>query len=229
MSRRPFVAGNWKMHKTGAEAAAFVAALRGEIPAGVDVAVCAPFTALADTVPAAAGSGIAVYAQNMHQAESGAFTGEVSAAMLLAAGVDGVLIGHSERRQLFGETDQSVSEKVVRAHAAGLSVILAVGETAAEREADLTEQVLERQVRAGLEALEPDAGRRDHARLRAHLGDRHRPHRDARRSPRPPTRSSAPASTVATASASACASSTAAASSRATRPSSSPSPISTAG
>jgi triosephosphate isomerase (TIM) len=157
MSRQPFVAGNWKMHKTGAEAAMFVAALRGEIPAGVDVAVCAPFTALADTVSAAAGSGIAVYAQNMHQAESGAFTGEVSAAMLLAAGVDGVLIGHSERRQLFGETDQSVSEKVVRAHAARLSVILAVGETAAEREAGLTEQVLERQVRAGLEALEPDA------------------------------------------------------------------------
>jgi triosephosphate isomerase (TIM) len=156
MSRQPFVAGNWKMYKTGAEAAAFVEAVRGRIPAGVDVAVCAPFTALSDTVSAADGSRIAVYAQNMHQAESGAFTGEVSAGMLLAAGVDGVLLGHSERRQLFGETDESVSEKVVRAHAAGLSVILAVGETAAEREAELTEQVLERQVRAGLEGLEPD-------------------------------------------------------------------------
>jgi triosephosphate isomerase len=156
MSRRPFVAGNWKMHKTGAEAAAFAEALRGRIPAGVDVAVCPPFTALADTVRAAAGSDIAVYAQNMHQAESGAFTGEVSAAMLVAAGVDGVLIGHSERRQLFGETDAAVNEKAARAHAARLHVILAVGETAAEREGELTEQVLERQVRGGLHGLDPE-------------------------------------------------------------------------
>ena len=156
MSRRPFVAGNWKMHKTGADAAAFVEALRSRIPAGLDVAVCPPFTALADTVRAAAGSDIAVYAQNMHQAESGAFTGEVSAAMLVAAGVDGVLIGHSERRQLFGETDAAVNEKAARAHAAGLHVILAVGETAAEREGELTEQVLERQVRGGLHGLDPE-------------------------------------------------------------------------
>jgi triosephosphate isomerase (TIM) len=156
MSRRPFVAGNWKMHKTAAEAAAFVEALAGRIPAGVDVAVCPPFTALADTVRAAVGSGITVYAQNMHQAESGAFTGEVSAAMLVAAGADGVLIGHSERRQLFGETDASVNEKAARAHAVGLRVILAVGETGSEREGELTEQVLERQVRGGLRGLDPE-------------------------------------------------------------------------
>jgi triosephosphate isomerase (TIM) len=153
MSRRPFVAGNWKMHKTAPEAAAFVAAFAGGLPDGVDVAVCPPFTALAAAVDAARGTPVAVYAQNMHQAEKGAFTGEISAGMLLGAGVDGVLIGHSERRQLFGETDEGVNEKAARAHAAGLRLILAVGETAEEREAALTEIVLERQVRAGLDGL----------------------------------------------------------------------------
>lgn len=153
MSRRPFVAGNWKMHKTAPEAAAFVRAFAAGVTDGVDVAVCPPFTALAAAVEAAQGTPVAVYAQNMHQAEKGAFTGEVSAGMLLDAGVDGVLIGHSERRQLFGETDEDVNEKAARAHAAGLRVILAVGETAEEREAALTEIVLERQVRAGLDGF----------------------------------------------------------------------------
>jgi triosephosphate isomerase len=145
MTRRPFVAGNWKMHKTASEASAFVAAFAGDLTDGVDVAVCPPFTALAAAVEAAQGTPIAVYAQNMHQAEK--------AGMLLDAGVDGVLIGHSERRQLFGETDEGVNEKAARAHAAGLGVILAVGETAEEREAALTEIVLERQIRGGLDGL----------------------------------------------------------------------------
>ena len=156
MSRRPFVAGNWKMHKTASEAAAFVSSFAADVPEGVDVAVCPPFTALAAAVEAARGTPIAVYAQNMHQADSGAFTGEISAGMLVAAGVEGVLIGHSERRQLFAETDEGVNEKAAVAHAQGLRVILAVGETAEEREAALTEIVLERQVGAGLDGLTPE-------------------------------------------------------------------------
>jgi triosephosphate isomerase (TIM) len=153
MTRRPFVAGNWKMYKTGPEATVFVEALAGRLPDAVEAGLCPPFTALAETARSAAGTGIGVYAQNVHQAESGAFTGEVSAAMILATGAVGVLIGHSERRQLFGETDESVNEKAVAAHAAGLRVILAVGETAEEREAALTEIVLERQLRAALDGL----------------------------------------------------------------------------
>ncbi len=129
MSRTPFVAGNWKMFKTSTEAGPFVAALAGQLPAGVDAAVCAPFTALAAAVAAAEGSSLQVFAQNMHQASEGAFTGEISAGMLTDLGVDGVLLGHSERRQYFNETDAAVSEKLVAAHAAGLAVILAVGES----------------------------------------------------------------------------------------------------
>ena len=153
MTRRPFVAGNWKMHKTAAEAAEFVARLAAHVPDGADVGVCPPYTALAEAARAAAGARIGVYGQNMHQAASGAYTGEVSAAMLLDAGADGVLIGHSERRQYFHETDESVNAKVAAAHDAGLWVILAVGETESEREAGKTEEVLRRQLEAALAAL----------------------------------------------------------------------------
>ena len=144
--RRPFVAGNWKMHKTAGETGPFVADLAARLPEGPEVAVCVPFTSLAEAVRTASGSQLRVYAQNMHQAAQGAFTGEVSAAMLLDLGVHGVLLGHSERRQYFGETDEALAEKLVAADAAGLHVILAVGETEEQREAGQTEQVLARQI-----------------------------------------------------------------------------------
>ena len=144
--RTPFVAGNWKMHKTASETGAFVRDLAGQVPDGVDVAVCVPFTSLAPAVEAAAGSRLAVYAQNMHQAPQGAFTGEISAPMLVDLGVDGVLLGHSERRQYFAETDAALAEKLAAAGEAGLAVILAVGESEQQREAGETERVLERQI-----------------------------------------------------------------------------------
>jgi triosephosphate isomerase (TIM) len=144
--RTPFVAGNWKMHKTASETGGFVRELAARLPDGVEVAVCVPFTSLAAAVDAAAGSPLRVYAQNMHQAAQGAFTGEVSAAMLVDLGVEGVLLGHSERRQYFAETDGALLEKLAAARDAGLAAILAVGETAVEREAGETERVLQRQV-----------------------------------------------------------------------------------
>ena len=118
--------------------------------------VCAPFTSLDVCVEKLSGSGVAVYAQNMHQEESGAFTGEVSAAMLTEIGVDGVVLGHSERRQYFGETDRALQEKVAAALAAGLRPILCVGETEDEREAGETERKLRHQVQEGLEKVESE-------------------------------------------------------------------------
>lgn len=156
-TRRPFIAGNWKMHKTAAEAGGFVRELAGRVPADVDVAVCVPFTSLAEAVAAAAGSPLRVYAQNMHQAPHGAFTGEVSAPMLLDLGADGVLIGHSERRQYYNETDEALAEKLATAHEAGLEVILAVGETEVQRQAGDTEAVLARQIERSGAAASPAA------------------------------------------------------------------------
>ncbi len=113
MSRRPLIAGNWKMHKTVEEAERLIAALLPRVSSadGVDVGICPPFTALSAMVDSTRGSRVAVYAQNMHQAESGAFTGEVSAPMLTELDVGGVLLGHSERRELFGETDKALAHE----------------------------------------------------------------------------------------------------------------------
>ncbi|MDX6522907.1 MAG: triosephosphate isomerase [Gaiellales bacterium] len=155
--RRPFVAGNWKMHKTAGETGGFVRDLAERLPDGVDVAVCVPYTSLAAAVDAAAGTALRVYAQNMHQAAQGAFTGEISAAMLTDLGVHGVLLGHSERRQYFNETDRALAEKLTAAGEAGLEVILAVGESEQQRESGQTEQVLERQITvAGAPGYEGD-------------------------------------------------------------------------
>jgi triosephosphate isomerase (TIM) len=150
--RVPLIAGNWKMNKTVAEAEEFIAALLPSVSGvqGVDVAVCPPFTALQAMVDSARGSRVEVYAQNMHQADSGAFTGEVSAPMLLEVGVHGVVLGHSERRELFGETDRALQLKVPAALAAGLKPILCVGETEDEREAGDTERKLRHQVQEDL-------------------------------------------------------------------------------
>ena len=154
--RRPLIAGNWKLHKTIAEAEEFIAALLPRVSAAdrVDVAICPTFTVLQAMVDSTRGSRVAVYAQNMHQADHGAFTGEVSAPMLTEIDVQGVILGHSERREMFGETDKALAQKVPAALAAGLLPVLCVGETEEERERGDTERKLRHQVQEGLARVE---------------------------------------------------------------------------
>jgi triosephosphate isomerase len=151
-ARTPFIAGNWKMHKTVAEAEAFVAGLLPRVATadGVDVAVCAPFTALGALVDSTRGSRVQVFAQNMHHEPFGAFTGEISAPMLTELDVHGTVLGHSERRALFGETDRALALKVPAALDAGLVPILCVGETEEERERNETQRKLRQQVQEDL-------------------------------------------------------------------------------
>ena len=155
--RTPILAANWKMHKTIEETERFLAEfLPGAPSSGPEVVVCPPFPSLKTAVEHCAQSPVRVAAQNMHEAESGAFTGEVSAPMLQELGVDGVILGHSERRQYFGETDEALCRKVPAALDARLEPILCVGESESQRDAGQTEDVLTRQIEADLADV-PDA------------------------------------------------------------------------
>ena len=155
--RRPFIAGNWKLWGTRAQTADYCARLLALLPDAArrpaDVGLCVPFTSLDTAVAALEGSGVIVAAQNMHAESSGAFTGEVSAEMLVELGVDAVVLGHSERRQYDNETDRALQDKVPAALDAGLKPILCVGETEVEREAGEMERKLRHQVNEALEGV----------------------------------------------------------------------------
>ena len=153
--RKPIIAGNWKMNKTPAEGVALVNDLKPLVAdAECDVVVCVPATDIYAVAEAVKGSNVHLGAQNVHFAESGAYTGEISADMLLALGVEYVIIGHSERRQYFGETDETVNKRTLTALAKGLIPIVCIGETLEERQTGKTEEVLSRQVIEGLKGVE---------------------------------------------------------------------------
>ena len=148
--RRPVIAGNWKMYKTQAETRTFFQAFLPMVAASrhCDIIVAPPFTALGVAVEATQGTAVGIAGQNSHWEREGPFTGEVSAPMLVEAGCQAVIVGHSERRQYFGETDDSVNRKLRAALYAGLTPIVCVGETLAEREGSLTKSLLQQQFEA---------------------------------------------------------------------------------
>ena len=153
--RTPFIAGNWKMYKTVAEAVAFVKELRGAVKdvTNVEIVLAPVFTAIHAVADAARGSNIGGSAQDLYWEREGAFTGEVSAAMLKEAGAQYAIVGHSERRRLFGETDAIVNRKAMAAIGAGLTPIVCIGETLEERERNDTFAVLDRQIKDGLDQM----------------------------------------------------------------------------
>jgi triosephosphate isomerase len=153
--RIPFIAGNWKMYKTVAEAVVFVKELRSAVKdvTGVEIVVAPPFTAVHAVAEAARNTNIGVAAQDLYWEAWGAFTGEVSSPMIKEAGAEYVIVGHSERRQLFGETDATVNKKVLAAIAGGLTPIVCIGETLDQREKNATLDVLDRQIKGGLDAI----------------------------------------------------------------------------
>lgn len=156
-NRRAVIAGNWKMNKTVTETAALIEDLKPLVAdADCEVVVCPPFTSLQTACDAACGSNIKVGAQNVHFAESGAYTGEISAGMLLQLGVSYVIIGHSERREYFGETDDMVNQRLTAALSAGLIAILCVGETEAQREQGITNECIRTQLKIDLAQIQPE-------------------------------------------------------------------------
>ena len=153
--RKPIIAGNWKMNNTASEGVSLVRAIAPLVKdANCDVVVCVPAIDIPAVSEALKGTNIALGAQNVHFAEKGAFTGEISAAMLKEYGVQYVIIGHSERRQYFGETDETVNKRTLAALAAGLTPIVCIGESLEERETGKTEAVLEKQIREGLKGID---------------------------------------------------------------------------
>ena len=153
--RTPLIAGNWKMFKTVTETVKHVKELRPLVKdiADVEIVVAPPFTSIHAAVEALRGSNIAVAGQDLHWERDGAFTGEISAPMLIDAGAELVIIGHSERRTLFGETDATVNRKIAAAFASGLTPIVCIGETLDQRERNETLDVLDRQIKNGLDGL----------------------------------------------------------------------------
>ncbi len=155
--RKPIIAGNWKMHKTASEAVDFINQFKGLMGnTDVEVALCVPFTQLWAVKEALKGSSIKIGAQNMHYEDKGPFTGEISAAMLKEIGIDYCIIGHSERRQYFGETDETINKKLHSAFKNDIVPILCVGESLEEREGSKTEEVVRRQVNADLKGLDAE-------------------------------------------------------------------------